>query len=321
MLQVLKNLYALRILAAVSVLCLHYSGGLYQTEREDFTSVFGALMNGFARVCVPVFFILSGYFRSKRVVNLRDLKKYLFLATFFSLFYFVFDFIKTCYLGQCSFNLVVQSFPHYHLWFIWSFISILIAVSLSKINLIDFNPFILFGSIAYTIGFPWIKFEYSVLQYIVFLPASYFSFFYIGRFFHEYDDLIKSIFSPRRFLLLTFFFLLGVFNSFSFWYGFDYFLYFHSPNIFIFSVLAFAIFFTSNVRFIISESIFSSSGLLFLYFIHPFFIEILRGFGIKVEILGFLGFIFWGVFIFMLCFLSYLVLYKVPVVKKIVCWD
>ena len=130
----------LRLGAILLVVMIHYSNYYCRYLTDVHTISFGGaiLYNGLARICVPLFFMLSGALMLGRAVEPAKLKKkvlrFFSVLVVWTIFYFVWDilFMKKEFDLEQILRLPFEPLKP-HLWFMYAIIALYIVLPFAKI--------------------------------------------------------------------------------------------------------------------------------------------------------------------------------------------
>ena len=130
------NIEFIRIFAIFFTIMIHVSNVyIYNFEKIDNLDFFiSVIYNSFARICVPLFFMISGIFLIKQEYNkekyIKRIKKYIFLLIVWSIIYYLinnnFNIIN---FSSTIVNSIVNAYmTSRHLWFMYAIIGLYIAL-------------------------------------------------------------------------------------------------------------------------------------------------------------------------------------------------
>ena len=130
----------LRAIACMMVVLLHTSA-IYVLKTDGLYWEIGNFFDSFTRVCVPIFFMISGYllFNDKKM-NSNNLKKLIYPLFFYSFIAWVFVFLSYKYGYVDVLSLDILSKPaFYHLWYFYPLITIYIISNFVQIRNVKFT--------------------------------------------------------------------------------------------------------------------------------------------------------------------------------------
>lgn len=153
------------------------------------------ISNGIARIAVPCFFIISGYFLHQRINDKNAIKKYLshilIVYTVWSAIYIPVYYQVIEYRSLITFALM----GYYHLWFLPALIIGIILFTLFKKFITNSNILLLIGIIFYLIGY---MMEIHKLPYRLFCNGVFsgYPFIILGYYLKERNisDKIKRMY-------------------------------------------------------------------------------------------------------------------------------
>jgi surface polysaccharide O-acyltransferase-like enzyme len=336
----------IRVVAIYLVVVVHVSGqltnvwGKIPADQWILADIYG----GIARICVPLFFMISGHLLLPRSESLGDfyskrMTKILVPLVVWSLIYlgwYCGGHPNTC-TPSLAWDLLLRQGTYYHLWFLYSLLSIYLILPILRLMIKpDTDKRILW----YLIGL-WLIFQPILTTAHRFwgfsiklsapLATGFVCFFVLGYLLGEMTlSRTKIILSALVWVMNTLITIIGTYlltrNSGQF----DGFFYdFVSLNVILASGAAFLLlrwisertFFTSaNVQLSMRTLATSTFG---IYLIHVIVIEVLR-YGIpSLQISSFMGNAIWSIpfastVVFIVSFLIVRILQKIPVLKNIV---
>ncbi len=131
------NIEVIRIIAIISTIVIHVSN-IYMRSFPKISNVsfFGSVFfNSLARICVPLFFMISGallikgeYDRSKYFKRLR---KFILILIFWSVLYFIINILRggsSNIIKAICWTFFDTSYTSKHLWFMYAIIGLYIAL-------------------------------------------------------------------------------------------------------------------------------------------------------------------------------------------------
>lgn len=140
---------SLRGFACALVILLHTSAPyLYLFEKIPFSSwLIANAVDAFTRMCVPLFFAMSGYLffsdRTPKVKNFVKLIANILFYTFISFTYILL--IKHTYPSKINFNFIEEP-AFYHLWFFYALVPIYVLAFVINVRSISLRTSILAAS-------------------------------------------------------------------------------------------------------------------------------------------------------------------------------
>lgn len=152
----------LRVFATIAVIIVHVSAqNLSSVEVCSNMFYLFSIANGFARWCVPVFLMISGYlFLGKEITIKRLYTKYIwrmvYVVFFWSGMYAVIAFINGCGIGAALGQFITG---HYHLWYLYMIIGIyaLIPIVNNIVSDDELEKYLLIVSLIFGIFLPTIN--------------------------------------------------------------------------------------------------------------------------------------------------------------------
>ena len=180
----------LRILATFCIIMIHVSGLYVTSEYGGVDFAFGAVLNSFARVGVPIFIMISGanmLKESKQIETKTFLKKYVvsvaLILLFWSFFYVaVYEIFMPLVSDRIfSFKNVIEFFllGHFHLWFLYMIIGLYLLTPVLKLFVKKENK----TKVLYLIG---------VLVIFAFVPET------LSLFDNEYINIVVELFESFK---------------------------------------------------------------------------------------------------------------------------
>lgn len=126
------------------VVLLH-TAAEYVLKSEGVNWNFANLVDSFTRVCVPLFFMISGYlFFSEKSVKIKNFIKIITALLFYS---------TIAFFAAITFHIIQPNIPidfkilsqpsFYHLWYFYPLLSLYLLSSLIKIRDLDFKKYFL----------------------------------------------------------------------------------------------------------------------------------------------------------------------------------
>jgi len=336
----------IRVVAIFLVVVIHVSGQLTNAWGKIPTDqwIIADMYGGIARVAVPLFFMISGYLLLPRSESLsvfytKRMTRILIPFVVWSLIYlgwYCGNHPNTCTPGF-SWNLLLVQGTYYHLWFLYSLISIYLILPILRLMIRpDTDKRILWYLIVLWLIFQPIltiahKFWNFSIKINAPLATGFVCYFVLGYLLGEITlSRGRIILSTIIWVIATMVTIVGT-NLFTTNLDqFDGFFYdFVSLNVILASSAAFLL-----LRWIPEANIFSSSHAYALmrtfatsafgiYLVHILVIEVLSGWIPFVHINSFMGNALWSVplvsiIVFTLSFLIVRILQKIPVLKYIV---
>lgn len=290
-----KNIDHLRIVAAIFVVLIHVSGSYIDTSVEFDNNFWVAnLIQGFTRVSVPLFIIISGKYNisdreydSKLFIQ-RRLGKIVLPLVFWSLFYSFFKMLIMIRNNSLNVQTLIIEFisgnSYYHLWYLYMMIPmILITPKLVELrNTKGSSWFIKFSILLCAIGVvvTTILHHLNIEEVWIFSFIKFLGYYTLGS---SLKPLSKSNKKVGKWLLIGIYFLLSIsitilsylwiMNGLGhYWYHFS------NPIIYLSSISLFVIFISREYdNFSYVQQIFAESS-LGVYVIHPIILEIIRKF-------------------------------------------
>ena len=336
----------IRVLAIFLVVMVHVSGQL--------TNVWGKIPNdqwiiadiygGIVRVCVPLFFMISGYLLLPRSESLGDfyrkrMPRILVPFVVWSLIYlgwFCGNHPNTC-TPSLSWNLLLVQGTYYHLWFLYSLINIyLILPVLRLMTRPNLDKRILWYLVGLWLIFqPLLAIAHKFWNFSIKLSppltTGFVCYFFLGYLLGELGlSRARIIVSAAIWVIST---LITIFGTYILTYRsgqFDGFFYdFVSLNVIFASGATFLL-----LRWIAEAKLFSSSNgyalmrtfaisAFGIYLVHIIVIEVLGGWIPYLHINSFMGNAIWSIpvvstFVFAISFFIVRILQKVPILKYMV---
>lgn len=126
------NIEMLRVVSCVLVICIHVSNVYSRAygEISDVSYLISLITNAFARVSVPLFFMISGYLLLKEPISLRKcIRRVLFMVTVLVIWSAVYYVWKLFYWGESyDFRLIFDEPVEKHLWFLYAILGMYISL-------------------------------------------------------------------------------------------------------------------------------------------------------------------------------------------------
>lgn len=190
-----------RAIACCMVILLH-TVAEYVLKSNNINWSLANIIDSFTRVCVPLFFMISGYlFFSKKIVKLKNFIKVITALTFYSIIALIaticFHFI------QPNFPLIFSFFEKpsfYHLWYFYPLIAIYLLSLLVSFREIPFRTSTIVFLIFFTFFNPQVNiyfetiFNFKVHNYF-FIDGDFFYYVLyglLGASFHSYNNIKKK---------------------------------------------------------------------------------------------------------------------------------
>ena len=129
----------IRAIACCMVVLLH-TAAEYVLKSEGINWIFANIIDSFTRICVPLFFMISGYiFFSEKSVKIKNFIKIITALIFYSIIAFIAAIIFHLISPNIPINLNFLSQPSfYHLWYFYPLIAIYLLSALIQIRNISF---------------------------------------------------------------------------------------------------------------------------------------------------------------------------------------
>ena len=336
----------IRVVAIYLVVVVHVSGQLTNIWGEIPTDqwILADIYGGFARICVPLFFMISGYLLLPRSEGLgvfyaKRMTKILIPLVVWSLIYlgwYCGGHPNTC-TPSFAWDLLLRQGTYYHLWFLYSLLSIYLILPVLRLMIRpDTDKRILWYLIVLWLIFqPILTIAHKFWNFSIKLSAplatGFVCYFVLGYLLGEMTlSRRKIIPSAVIWVINTLITIIGTYlltrNSGQF----DGFVYdFVSLNVIFASGAAFlllrwisegTLFTSPNVHALMRTLATSTFG---IYLIHVIVIEVLR-YGIPcLQVSSFMGNAIWSIpfastVVFILSFLIVHILQKIPILKHIV---
>lgn len=336
----------IRVVAIFLVVVVHVSGQLTNAWGEIPTDqwILADIYGGLARICVPLFFMISGYLLLPRSESLgvfytKRMTKLLIPLVVWSLIYlgwYCGGHPNTC-TPRFAWDLLLRQGTYYHLWFLYSLLSIYLILPVLRLMIRpDTDKRILW----YLLGL-WLIFQpilttaHRFWDFSIKLSAplatGFVCFFVLGYLLGEIAlSRARMILSSVIWVMSTLITVLGTYLSTRNSGQFDGFFYdFVSLNVILASGAAFLL-----LRWISERKLFTSAGVhvfmralatgtFGIYLIHVIVIETLR-YGIpSLQVSSFMGNAIWSIpfvstIVFIVSFLIVRILQKIPILKYIV---
>ncbi len=229
------NVSILKVIAACLVVFLH----------DDFAGTFGKCIECIARIAVPIFFAITGYYSyNVSVDKLKNrLKKVIIILIVANAIYLIWDLYYKCHIGGTAvsdylkntfgikkialFFLMDASLTSYHLWYLTSIVSVyliyLVYVSFWKGRSVNYKYLYIYSTIGFVITILFalkaqaanIGEYHWIYRNSLFLGIPLFS---MGIFIHEYRDrIMENYFFQNKtitYLLLIVSLALGIIQYF-----------------------------------------------------------------------------------------------------------
>lgn len=130
------NIEFIRVFAIFMTVMIHVSNiYINNLSKLTATDLYAAVtFNSISRICVPLFFMVSGIFLIKQEFNLKNylkrIFKFSFILVFWSFFYFLFDnnFTFKNFKSTLAESFINADQTSRHLWFLYAIIGIYIAL-------------------------------------------------------------------------------------------------------------------------------------------------------------------------------------------------
>jgi surface polysaccharide O-acyltransferase-like enzyme len=336
----------IRVAAIYLVVTVHVSGQLTNVWGEIPTDQWflASLYGGIARVCVPLFFMISGYLLLPRSESLRDfyvkrIPKILIPLLAWSLIYlgwYCGNHANTC-TPSFVWNLLLVQGAYYHLWFLYTLLGIYLIMPVLRLM---FRPEIDRQLLWYLILL-WLIFQgvltlaYKFWNFKINLSAplagGYIGYFVLGYLLGGVAlARPRIVLSAMVWVLSTLGTIIGTYLLTRAAGKFDNFFYdFVTLNVILASGAAFLLLrWLSETKLFMSANAQTATRILAvsafgIYLVHPLVIEVLSGWIPFVHIDSFMGNAIWSVpltttAVFLLSFLIVRLLQKIPVVRSIV---
>ena len=133
-----KSVEFLRILSMILVVVVHASSVYYNNFGKTSLSYFmlGSTFNILARVCVPLFFMISGIFLTKEEFNKEKYKKriikFSLILILWSVIYYIINNINKGLLVNLPTKIITSFYTaystQYHLWYLYALLGLYIAL-------------------------------------------------------------------------------------------------------------------------------------------------------------------------------------------------
>lgn len=336
----------IRVVAIFLVVMVHVSGQLTNVwgKIPEDQWIIADLYGGIARVCVPLFFMLSGYLLLPRSESLGEfyakrMVKILIPWIAWSLIYlgwFCGTHLNTC-TPVLAWDLLFAQGTYYHLWFLYSLISIYLILPLLRLMI---RPETDKRILWYLIGL-WLVFQALIPLANKFwnfqikisppLAMGFVDYFVLGYLLGEMQlSRTKALTSMLIWGISTFITIVATYLFTRSSGQFDGFFYdFVSLNVIFASGAAFVL-----LRWMVETRPLSASGIsrfiralaistFGIYLIHVLIIEVLSGWIPMIHINSFMGNAIWSIplvttIVFLLSFLIVRFLQRIPILKNIV---
>lgn len=191
-----------RALACCMVILLH-TAAEYVLKSNNTDWLIANIVDSFTRVCVPLFFMISGYlFFSTKTVKIKNFIKILTALTFYSFIAFIatilFHYIQPS--SPLTFYFFAKP-SFYHLWYFYPLIAIYLLSLTIKIRDIPFKTTLSIFLIFFTFFNPQIKNYFDILFNIninnyFFIEGDFFYYILyglLGASFHSFKNNTKKI--------------------------------------------------------------------------------------------------------------------------------
>lgn len=145
-----RNFYLdqMRVISCIMVVAIHVCN-IYNRAFPDISQIdygVAALINSFSRISVPVFFMINGALMAGREPNLQKSLRRFFKYLIITIFWFIFYFLWTrLYLNKTyDFHDILTVPTSKHLWFLYAFLSIYLALPLIQTLIINLSDKIIY---------------------------------------------------------------------------------------------------------------------------------------------------------------------------------
>ena len=109
----------LRVIACVMVITIHVSASYVLNSRDLYWDI-GNFFDGYSRVCVPLFFMISGYFFfNDKQPQIKHFLKIIYALLFYSLFALLVSWVIQFWLNIHVGSNWLQAPAYYHLWYLY----------------------------------------------------------------------------------------------------------------------------------------------------------------------------------------------------------
>ncbi len=336
----------IRVIAIYLVVVVHVSGQLTNAWGQIPTDqwLIADFYGGIARVCVPLFFMISGYLLLPRSESLRSfytkrIPKILIPLMAWSLIYL--GWYCGNHSGICTptfvWNLLLVQGAYYHLWFLYSLLSVYLILPVLRLMIRpETDKKLLWYLIALWLVFqPLLTLANKFWNFSINLSAplapGLTPYFILGYLLGETTlTRVKGVLSAIIWLFVTLNTILGTYLFTRASGQFDGFFYdFLALNVILASGAAFVLlrwlsekkpFRLPNTQTAMRATAISTFG---IYLVHVLVIEILSGWIPSLHIDSFMGNAIWSVLlvstvVFLVSFLMVRILQKIPVLRSIV---
>lgn len=129
-----------RAIACVMVVVLHVSA-IYVLKTDGFYWEIGNIVDSFTRICVPLFFMISGYlFFSVKQVQLKNFLRLLVPLVCYSFVGLAFSFLsfKFGFISKFNYNFIAEPL-FYHLWYFYPLLVIYAISYFIQIRMVRFS--------------------------------------------------------------------------------------------------------------------------------------------------------------------------------------
>lgn len=335
-----------KVAAMFAVVFLHVAAPLLNHFNEIIRPYWwiGNIYDSAVRMCVPLFFMVSGYLLLGKTESLttffaKRIRKVLIPLVVWSIFYILWRIVYEKEALTLSLRLIFETFltpTYYHLWFLYAIISVYLFVPILRLIVQNggqqyLHYFIALWILAASVIPLFEKVTGVYRTYDSSLPYGYVGYLVIGYLLGQREfgkrALVATFFvavvSVGATAVGTYFFTIqngGNFDGYLYWYL--------TPNVLLLAISTFILLkhLAENFNFLRNETAVNvikrlSVAGLGIYLIHPALLELLGRGDLGIELGAFSGNpLFWvpitAVVAFSLSFVVTIILKKIPIVEK-----